>query len=58
MRDESFWDRLWFWITAPFYMLIWAYCVLTIDDDYPYPYLDEIDMGGISEEEEEEARCH
>ena len=51
MRDESFWDRLWFWITAPFYMLIWAYCVLTIDDDYPY--LDEIDMGERVGEEEE-----
>jgi len=50
MRDESFWDRLWFWITAPFFLLIWIYLSLTIKD---FPYLDEIDMGRISEEEDE-----
>jgi hypothetical protein len=51
MRDESFWDRLWFWITAPFYMLIWIYLCLTIKD---HPYLDEMYLMGREGEEEEE----
>jgi len=50
MRDESFWDRLWFWMTCPFYMLIWIYLCLTIKD---HPYLYEIDMGERVGEEEE-----
>lgn len=48
MRDETFFDKLKFWIEIPFMLAIWIYLSLTIKD---FPYLDEIDMGEREGEE-------